>query len=233
MQSNTGTLDSSLRVLLTVNSTSNTAFSTITDLAAKTAWGQKEQNEAMAVDTVAASRGRIIDLGRSRTQPYIAAPDLKSGRALGGFTGEPSQGDLSLPTRLILFPVGGDASPDGKDFFMQVHALQPIFTSDTGACGLWDFRPIIQIQPTLGAKQVGGASIGGSAVYYSKSIAITANANNTNSGAYVAAGSVFAAYPGAGSIIIPTFGARWIYLRFTLDGAAAAATNMNCLWTTN
>lgn len=230
MQSNTGILESSLRVLLTVNSTSATAFSTITDLAGKTAWGEAEQNAAMAVDTVAASRGRIIDIGRSRSTPYQAA-SVKSGRILGGSVGEGSQASLSLPTRLVLYPLGFHSSPDGKTFAFQVHGLYPVYTSDTGACGLWEFRPIVAATATLGAVQVGSASIGGSALYYAKDIAVGANAANPSTGVTLLDASDFAAYPGAGGLVVGTNGARWLYIRGTLDGGTATSWNMG--WGTN
>lgn len=232
MQSNSGYLASSSRLLLKVNSTSDTAFSTITDLAQKTAWGESEQNTAMASDTVAASRGRIIDLGRSRLAPYNPNPELTTptcdpGRSLGAETSELSQGNLSLPTRLVLSPLGFHAAPTGKTFKMQAHGLYPIYTTDLGAPTFWDWSPIIEITATLGAVPFG--TYGGALLNYAADIAVTASSDNCSY--QLLDGSAFAAYPGAGQIVFAVNGARWVYLRFTLDGGNA--TSMNTLWRTN
>lgn len=232
MQSNIGYLESQWRNVLTVNSTDNTAFSTLTDLA-PIAYSSTTIASLAALPTVATSRGRIIDLGASRQMPLVKnnPTDITRPTIPGAYTGDLDQGCISLPTRCVFQPYGTAAT--ARTFVMQVHGLYPATYTDAAAPSYWVYSPLIEFVVTTGAFGAGAAADSGLPVtnYWAADIAVTAASDNV--GYTYMDGSAFAAYPCPGQIAILTNGARFLYVRFTRNGGGGtAAASINSLYRT-
>lgn len=220
MQSNLANLESFNRKLFTVNSTNNEAFA-VADIASIAATSFDPRTLA-AAQTVAAAKGKFIDLALSRNNPFKPS-DQNDGVLAASTTGEASQGSYSLPMRLVLSPFGKDT--DGETFTMRVFGVFPQFPIDTEAATYYTFSPLIAITVTLGT--IGGTTYGlATGELWAKTIAVVANTDNA---AYqLMSGSAWAAFPTGGQIAIATNGARFLYVAVTLNGGTAS--EMNTFW---
>ena len=233
MQSNIGYLESQWRNILTVNSTDNTAFSTLTDLA-PIAYSSTTIESLAALPTAATARGRIIDLGASRQMPLKKnnPTDITRPTIPGAYTGDLDQGCISLPTRCVFQPYG--TAVTARTFVMQVHGLYPASYTDAGAPSYWVYSPLIEFIVTTGAFGGGVAAASGLPVdnFWASDIAVTSASDNV--GYTLMDGSAFAAYPCPGQIAILTNGARFLYVRFSRNGGGGtAAASINSLYRTN
>lgn len=232
-QSNIGYLESQWRNVLTVNSTSSTALSTLTDLA-PIAYSSTTLASLAALPTVAASCGRIVDLGASRQMPLKKnnPTDINRPTIPGAYTGDLDQGSISLPTRMVFQPYGTAAS--ARTFVMQVFGIYPASYTDADAPIYWVFSPLIEFIVTTGAFGGGVAASAGlpaASTYWASDIAVTATSDNV--GYTLMDGAHFAAYPCPGQIAILTNGARFVYVRFSLaGGGGTGAASANSLYRT-
>lgn len=203
--------DSYWRLLLTVNSTYDTALAG-SDAALNPRTSLPES--LFTASTTAADAGRLIDIGRDVALPYVGTANQ-----LGPASVDPDSSQVVVPTGVELAFIGTDAS--NETFTIQVLEVSPACLSDSAAASAWYYSPLCALDVTLGADGTGVAD-----TFFADTIALIANSGNVDYTIY--SGSAFADYPIGARIRLKDVNRRYLYIRGTRNGKTAASFNV--LW---
>ena len=212
------------RKLMTVNSTNSVAFAAtdadIANILSSAAEGPFPPESLFVTDTVAASKGRWLDLASGSSTPFTKAPGTPGNKMRSRKRPEIEGGGVVVPQR-ICFQFCGVGAAD-TTFKAQIFLGFLNASSDIAAPSVLVARGGLQITATLGLQVTNSGTTN---EVWAKTIAVLANSDNYPYD--LDGGSVWAAYPGGAMISILNQGARFAYARMTTNGEVGPVTSMN------